>query len=53
MGIDAAGKTTVATIVEIDRVVDGKIVESWGEFSGIDVLRQLGVLPAAAGEPHS
>jgi len=32
------------TAVQIYRIVDGKMVESWGGFDNLDFLRQLGVI---------
>ena len=46
MGIPATGKALNVTGITIERVVDGKIVESWVEFNFLTVLQQLGVAPA-------
>ncbi len=34
------------TGVSIDRVVDGKMVEGWGVFDELGMLRQMGVIPS-------
>jgi predicted ester cyclase len=34
--------------VSIDRVVDGKMVEGWGVFDELGMLRQMGVIPSEA-----
>jgi steroid delta-isomerase-like uncharacterized protein len=47
MGIPATGREVTLTGIDILRVVDGKIVERWAEFSGIELLQQLGALPEA------
>lgn len=51
MGIPAAGKTTRSHVVGIDRVVDGQLLESWGEYNVLEMMEQLGLLPA--GFPQS
>jgi predicted ester cyclase len=30
----------------VDRIVNGKIVESWGLFNRFGLLQQLGVIPS-------
>jgi steroid delta-isomerase-like uncharacterized protein len=45
MGMPATGKSVVVTGIQIDRIVDGKIVESWGNFDQLGLLQQLGVIP--------
>ena len=42
MGIPATGKEATVTLVSIDRVVDGKIVETWTSMDMLDLLQQLG-----------
>jgi predicted ester cyclase len=44
-GMPAAGKTTVTRIIEIDRVQNGEIVESWGEFNPLEMMQQLDLMP--------
>jgi steroid delta-isomerase-like uncharacterized protein len=31
--------------IEIDRIVDGKIVEAWGRFDTLSLMQQLGAIP--------
>ena len=44
MGIPATGKHVSFTGIYIARIVNGKIVEHWGEEDGVSLLQQLGVL---------
>lgn len=44
-GIPATGKRTTVVGLGIDRVENGKIVESWGLFDQFGMLQQLGVIP--------
>lgn len=44
-GIPATGKRTTVVGVGIDRVENGKIVESWGTFDQFGMMQQLGVIP--------
>ena len=43
-GIPATGKRVEFTGIYIVRIVEGKIVEHWGEEDGVSLLQQLGVL---------
>lgn len=45
-GIPATGKSATVVGVGVDRVENGKIVESWGIFDQAGMLQQLGVIPA-------
>jgi steroid delta-isomerase-like uncharacterized protein len=45
-GIPPTGKTVRISGIDIDRVVDGKVVECWPEVNELGLLQQLGVLPA-------
>ena len=47
-GIPATGKSATVTGIGVDRVVNGKIVESWGIFDQFGMMQQLGVIPAAS-----
>jgi len=42
----ATGKRIEIWGNEIDRVVDGKIVETWSAYDRLGLMQQLGVLPA-------
>jgi predicted ester cyclase len=44
MGIPATGRYVLFTGMYIARIVNGKIVEYWGEEDGVSLLQQLGVL---------
>ena len=45
VGIPATGKSSTVTGISIDRVVNGKIAESWGIFDQFGMMQQLGVIP--------
>lgn len=45
MGIPPTGKSVAITINAIDRVVNGKIVEGWGESNTLGLLNELGAIP--------
>ncbi len=45
-GIPASGKPVVVTSIGIDRVVDGKITEGWGELDMLGMMQQIGAIPA-------
>jgi steroid delta-isomerase-like uncharacterized protein len=47
MGMPATGRRLTLTGIDILRIVDGRIVERWGEFNGAEMLQQLGALPEA------
>ena len=51
MGMPATGKDVTVTGIEIDRIVDGKVVEGTGIFDALGMLQQMGVVPAGAGQP--
>lgn len=44
-GIPASGKKVEVMGVGIDRIVDGKIVEGWGEIDMLGLMRQIGAVP--------
>jgi predicted ester cyclase len=45
-GIPPTGKEATITSTDIYRMVDGKIVEQWTEGNMLDLMQQLGVIPA-------
>ena len=45
-GLPPTGKPATVVGMGVDRVENGKIVESWGLFDQFDMLQQLGVIPA-------
>ena len=56
--IPASGKRIKVTSTGIDRVVNGKITEGWGELDMLGMLQQMGAIPApnsqtAAEQPAS
>jgi steroid delta-isomerase-like uncharacterized protein len=46
MGIPATGKSVAMSEIIIDRLADGKIVESWRLFDQMAMMQQLGVIPS-------
>jgi steroid delta-isomerase-like uncharacterized protein len=50
-GIPATGKSSTVTGMGVDRIVNGKIIESWGIFDQFGMMQQLGVIPTP--EPSS
>ena len=45
-GIPATGKRVRMTGIDILRIAEGKVVERWGEYSSLELMQQLGVIPA-------
>ena len=45
-GVLASGRRGEITGINIDRVIDGKTVECWGEEDGLGIMQQIGALPA-------
>jgi predicted ester cyclase len=44
--VAAVGKSFAIGTMNIFRVRDGKIADSWTQFDTFDLLQQLGVIPA-------
>ncbi len=44
LGIPPTGKQVTFSVVHIDRLVDGKIVEHWGQGDTLAIMQQLGVV---------
>jgi steroid delta-isomerase-like uncharacterized protein/4-oxalocrotonate tautomerase family enzyme len=44
--IPASGKRIKVTSIGIDRVIDGKITEGWGELNLLGMLQQMGAIPS-------
>ena len=45
MGIAPTGKQVSVSAIDIARIVEGKIVEHWGQMDTFGLLQQLGALP--------
>jgi steroid delta-isomerase-like uncharacterized protein len=45
LGMPATGKSSTVTGIVVDRLVNGKIAESWGIFDQFGMMQQLGVIP--------
>lgn len=45
-GIPPMGKQVKLTAIDIDRIVNGKVVECWTNIDELGLLQQLGVIPA-------
>jgi len=48
MGVAATGRAVVVTGIGIDRVVDGKLIESWVHLDALGLLRQIGAIRTTA-----
>jgi steroid delta-isomerase-like uncharacterized protein len=48
MGMPATGKQATVTGITIDRIVDGRIAESWDNWDTLGLMQQLGAVPAPA-----
>ena len=46
-GTPPSGKFVEVTSIGLDRVIDGKVVEGWGELDMVGMMQQLGALPKA------
>ena len=44
-GLPATGKSSTVTGISVNRLVNGKIAESWGIFDEFGMMQQLGVIP--------
>jgi steroid delta-isomerase-like uncharacterized protein len=51
MGVPPSGRTIRVTGMDMFRLVNGKIVESWASADALGMLQQLGVLPAPGPPP--
>jgi predicted ester cyclase len=47
MGVPAAGRRIDITIIDIVRVVDGRLVEHWGVADRLTLAQQIGLVPGA------
>ena len=48
MGMTPTGKQATVSGITIDRIVDGRFVESWTNWDTLGLMQQLGVVPALA-----
>jgi steroid delta-isomerase-like uncharacterized protein len=48
-GLPATGNRFKITAIDIDRIVDGKVVECWTNMDELGLLQQLGVVPQLEG----
>ncbi len=48
MGIAPTGKESTVTGMSIEKITNGKIVESWNNWDTLGMMRQLGAVPALA-----
>ena len=46
MGIPPTGKQVRVSGIEIDRLQDGKIIESWSSFDQLGMMQQIGAIPS-------
>ena len=49
MGIPPTGRQITITGIDIHRLADGKVVETWEIYDGLGLLIQLGVIPPPGG----
>ena len=43
-GVSPSGKKVTVTSIAINRIVDGKIVESWGDLNVLSAMKQIGAI---------
>lgn len=53
LGIQPTGRKVTITGIDISRVVNGKLQESWHQEDQIGLMQQLGVLPSLMGSQTS
>jgi len=49
MGIPPTGRRVTVTLIDINRIENGRLVERWGETNMLGMMQQLGVVPQRAG----
>ena len=49
MGAPPTGKRVTWSFIDINRIVDGKVVEHWAEVDTIGIMQQLGLVPPPSG----
>jgi predicted ester cyclase/ketosteroid isomerase-like protein len=50
-GVPPCGKVITVTSIGIDKVIDGKITEGWGELNMLGMMMQMGAIPMPGQEP--
>jgi predicted ester cyclase len=45
MGVAATGRRVEVMGIDLVHLADGEIIEHWGEFDAMGLLRQIGVIP--------
>lgn len=45
MGIPPTGKRVTVTLIDVNRIAGGRLVERWAEVDTLGLLQQLGVIP--------
>ena len=51
MGIPPTGRVVTTSGIVIDRLADGKVVESWVSLDALNLMRQLGAAPTIGRTP--
>ncbi len=51
MGIEASHRSVSVEGIRIDRIVNGRIVETWNRWDSLEMLRQLGAAPPLERHP--
>lgn len=49
MGVPPTGKQVTVTLIDINRIEGGKLVERWAEQDNLGMMQQLGVIPEQTG----
>jgi steroid delta-isomerase-like uncharacterized protein len=47
MGVPPTGQRVTITLIDINRIENGKLVERWGQADMLGMMRQLGVVPSS------
>ena len=50
MGAPPTGKRVKWSFIDINRIVDGKVVEHWAEVDTMGIMQQLGLVPPPSGQ---
>jgi pSer/pThr/pTyr-binding forkhead associated (FHA) protein/ketosteroid isomerase-like protein len=52
-GVPPSNKVITVTSIGIDKVIDGKITEGWGELNMLGMMMQMGAIPAPQPPTHT